>query len=58
MGFDTELLYKAHGRGWRIAEVPIIFSKRERGKSKVSLFQMICDLATTTFRLLPDRIFR
>jgi dolichol-phosphate mannosyltransferase len=57
-GFDTEFLYKAHKKGFRIAEVPIIFSRREKGKSKVSLFQTICDLAITTFRLLPDRILR
>ena len=34
--FLVEMLYEAHRRGYRIAEVPIIFVERRQGQSKVS----------------------
>ncbi|MBV9121163.1 MAG: polyprenol monophosphomannose synthase, partial [Chloroflexi bacterium] len=34
--FQIELTYRAHGRGYRIAEVPIVFQERRVGASKMS----------------------
>ena len=34
--FQIELNYKAHKRGWRLAEIPIIFVDRHSGSSKMS----------------------
>jgi dolichol-phosphate mannosyltransferase len=34
--FQIELVMRAHDDGWRVAEVPITFSEREHGASKIS----------------------
>ena len=34
--FQIELSYRAHKRGFKIAEVPIVFPDRTRGESKMS----------------------
>jgi len=34
--FQIELTYRAHRRGFRVAEVPIVFEDRRVGKSKMS----------------------
>ncbi len=34
--FQVELTYRAHQKGFKISEVPIIFSERQHGKSKIS----------------------
>ncbi|MGH2519350.1 MAG: polyprenol monophosphomannose synthase, partial [Chloroflexota bacterium] len=35
-GFQIELTYRAHQRGFRIVEVPIVFQERRAGASKMS----------------------
>ncbi len=49
--FDVEFLYKANKKGWRIAEIPILFVERKGGVSKVRILNTICDLARTSLIL-------
>jgi dolichol-phosphate mannosyltransferase len=36
-GFQVELTYRTHRRGFSIREIPIIFREREQGRSKLGL---------------------
>jgi dolichol-phosphate mannosyltransferase len=38
--FQEEMLWHCSGRGWRIAEVPILFVDRRHGESKISLAEI------------------
>ncbi|KPK57847.1 MAG: hypothetical protein AMK73_09720 [Planctomycetes bacterium SM23_32] len=49
--FQEEMLWHCSGRGWRIAEVPILFVDRRRGSSKIS-FGEIWGGISTVFRLM------
>jgi dolichol-phosphate mannosyltransferase len=49
--FQEEMLWHCTGRGWRIAEVPIVFVDRERGESKISLKEIWGGISTV-FRLM------
>jgi len=44
--FLIEMLYRAQQRGWRIAEVPILFEDRRRGRSKISRGEILRALQT------------
>jgi dolichol-phosphate mannosyltransferase len=39
--FQEEMLWQCSRRGWRICEVPITFRQRTRGRSKISLREML-----------------
>ncbi|MGC4085709.1 MAG: glycosyltransferase [Vicinamibacterales bacterium] len=54
--FLVEMLFEAHRRGCRIAEVPITFVERREGESKVSR-AVLMESAVTPWRLIanPDR---
>ena len=51
-GFDIEFLYKAKEKGYKIAEIPIAFSQRAGGATKVNVLYTIYDLALTSFKLM------
>lgn len=55
--FLVEMLYKCQQRGYRIAEVPIIFEDRRRGASKISR-QEIFRAMYTVFRLRWEKDVR
>lgn len=44
--FQEEMLWQCTGRGWRIAEVPITFTDRVRGTSKISLGEVLGGVLT------------
>jgi len=44
--FQEEMLWHCSGRGWRIAEVPIEFVDRQRGRSKISFREVWGGVAT------------
>jgi dolichol-phosphate mannosyltransferase len=48
--FQVEMIYRAHQRGLRISEVPIIFSDRVHGQSKMSK-QVIMEAITMPWKL-------
>jgi len=50
-GFDIEFLFKAKKAGCRIAEIPIEFSERKRGATKINVIYTMIDLAATALRL-------
>jgi len=54
--FLIEMLYRVQRRGWRVAEVPIIFENRLRGASKISR-QEILRAMYTVLRLGTERLF-
>lgn len=49
-GFQIELTYRALQAGFRVKEVPIVFTERRRGQSKMSS-QIILEAALTVWRL-------
>jgi hypothetical protein len=51
--FLVEMLFVAHRRGHRIAEVPITFVERREGESKVSRAVLI-ESAMTPWRLISN----
>jgi dolichol-phosphate mannosyltransferase len=51
--FLVEMLFVAHRRGLRIAEVPITFVERREGESKVSR-AVLLESATTPWRLISN----
>jgi len=53
--FLIEMLYRVQRRGWRVAEVPIIFENRRRGASKISR-QEIMRAMYTVVRLGIERL--
>ena len=54
--FLIEMLYRVQRRGWRVAEVPIIFENRRRGASKISR-QEILRAMYTVVHLGQERLF-
>ena len=44
--FQEEMLWQCSGRGWRFAEVPIIFTDRSEGVSKISLREIVAAVFT------------
>lgn len=57
-GFQIETAYRVSRAGGRIAEVPIIFTDRVRGQSKMSLSVMVEELGLVTWWGLRDRVLR
>ncbi|MHB1905796.1 MAG: dolichol-phosphate mannosyltransferase, partial [Acidimicrobiales bacterium] len=59
-GFQIEMTHRARRGGLRIAEVPISFSDRERGESKMSFAIVIEALGLVTLWALerPLGVFR
>lgn len=53
--FLIEMLYRCRRKGWRVAEVPILFENRKRGASKISK-QEITKAMHTVLRLGRDRL--
>jgi glycosyltransferase involved in cell wall biosynthesis len=54
--FLVEMLYRCQRRGWRVAEVPILFENRRRGASKISK-QEVFKAMQTVYRLAQERVF-
>ena len=57
-GFQIEMAYNIAGRGGRIVEVPICFSDRQRGISKMSGSIVFEALGLVTWWAFRDRILR
>lgn len=57
-GFQIEMAYRVARQGGRIVEVPISFSDRLRGKSKMSGGIVVEALALVTWWAVRDRILR
>jgi dolichol-phosphate mannosyltransferase len=57
-GFQIEMAYQVRRNGGRIVEVPIAFTDRLRGTSKMSLRIPIEALILVTWWAIRDRIFR
>jgi len=53
--FLIEMLYRAQRRGWRVAEVPIVFDNRRLGQSKISRSEIVRALQTV-LRLAAARL--
>ncbi len=53
--FLIEILFKCSRRGWRVAEVPILFENRTRGQSKISRAE-IARAFYTVIRLAASRV--
>jgi dolichol-phosphate mannosyltransferase len=51
-----EMVFRCEKYGLRVAEVPIIFVDRQRGKTKISVRDMI-GVGTMVLRLIPKRFF-
>jgi dolichol-phosphate mannosyltransferase len=51
-----EMVFRCEKHGLRVAEVPIIFVDRQRGKTKISVRDMI-GVGTMVLRLIPKRLF-
>ena len=57
-GFQIELAYRVKMWGGRILEIPITFTDRERGKSKMSFAVMIEEMGLVSWWGVRDRIGR
>jgi dolichol-phosphate mannosyltransferase len=57
-GFQIELAYRVAMWGGRIAEVPITFTDRERGQSKMSAAVMIEEMGLVSWWGIRDRFER
>jgi len=57
-GFQMELAYRVRQQGGRIVEVPITFTDRVRGESKLTLSVAIEELALVTWWGVRDRVLR
>jgi dolichol-phosphate mannosyltransferase len=57
-GFQIELAYKVSRGGMRIAEVPITFTDRVRGQSKMSLAVMAEEMTLISWWGIRDRVGR
>jgi dolichol-phosphate mannosyltransferase len=57
-GFQMELAYRVRQRGGRIVEVPITFTDRVRGQSKLTLSVAIEELALVTWWGVRDRVLK
>jgi len=59
--FLTEMLFLVERRGWRVAEVPILFRDRTQGQSKISrdeIFKALYTVARLAYRRVRDRARR
>jgi dolichol-phosphate mannosyltransferase len=57
-GFQMELAYRVRRQGGRIVEVPITFTDRVRGQSKLTLSVAIEELALVTWWGVRDRVLK
>jgi len=57
-GFQMELAYRVRQQGGRIVEVPITFTDRVRGQSKLTLSVAIEELALVTWWGVRDRVLK
>ncbi len=57
-GFQMELAYRVRRHGGRIVEVPITFTDRVRGQSKITLSVAAEELALVTWWGVRDRVLR
>ena len=57
-GFQIELCYRCRQYGGRIAEVPITFTDRVRGNSKMSAYIMAEDMLLVTWWGIRDRALK
>jgi dolichol-phosphate mannosyltransferase len=57
-GFQIELCYRVWQHGGRIAQVPITFTDRVRGHSKMSLSVGVEELGLVTWWALQDRVLK
>ena len=57
-GFQIELAYRVWRHGGRIVEVPITFTDRVRGESKMTLGVAVEELALVTWWGVRDRVFK
>ena len=57
-GFQIELCYRVWKHGGHIAQVPITFTDRVRGHSKMSLGVGAEELGLVTWWALQDRVFK
>lgn len=55
-GFQIEMAYRVHQAGGRIVEVPITFTDRVRGHSKMSMAVMLEEMALVTWWGVRDRV--
>jgi len=55
--FFMETVFRLHGAGFRIAEVPIYFKDRSEGESKLPKFEIVRGVATL-FRLAASKAIR
>ena len=59
--FNMEFACEAHSRGFKIAEIPIIFKDREKGKTKLKVTKELVSFITTSFRFAytyrPVKVF-
>jgi dolichol-phosphate mannosyltransferase len=57
-GFQMELAYRVRRQGGRIVEVPITFTDRVRGQSKLTLSVAVEELALVTWWGVRDRVLK
>ena len=57
-GFQMELAYRVRREGGRIVEVPITFTDRVRGESKLTLSVAVEELALVTWWGVRDRVLK
>ena len=57
-GFQIELCYRVWQYGGRIAQVPITFTDRVRGHSKMSLSVGVEELGLVTWWAIQDRVLK
>ena len=55
-GIDVEILFKATQEGYRIAEIPIDFSERRAGVTKINTFTTAFELLLAVVRLFLLRV--
>ena len=54
--FQIEMTFKAYSKGFKIKEVPIIFSDRVKGKSKMSK-KIVREAVTMVWKLRLQHMF-
>lgn len=54
--FDIEFLYRAHKKGFRIAELPVNFERRGGGSTKINVLFTAFNLGSTASRLFLERL--
>ena len=60
MGFDIspEFAIKAHQAGFKLGEVPTVYTNREKGVPKFKLWKMICAYLTVYWHLFVNPSFK